>query len=106
MAISVAGGDGQDQVTLQLVLNRLDFGMSAADAVTAPRFQTAHFVGSFGQAPPKLGSMMLQAEIDEKVYEELASRGHRVSRTRAPVWHPVMITLDPATGGLDRKSVV
>jgi gamma-glutamyltranspeptidase/glutathione hydrolase len=96
-AISVAGGDGQDQVTLQLVLDRLDFGMSAADAVTAPRFQTAHFVSSFGQAPPKLGSLSLQAEIDEKVYIELASRGHNVSRAKAPVWNPVMITIDPRT---------
>lgn len=100
-AISVAGGDGQDQVTLQLVLNRLDFGMSAADAVSAPRFQTHHFVSSFGQAPPKLGSLSLQSDIEAKVAEELAARGHKVSRTRAPVWWPVMITIDPKSGRLE-----
>jgi gamma-glutamyltranspeptidase/glutathione hydrolase len=88
-------------VTLQLVLNRLDFGMAAADAVTAPRFQTTHFVSSFGQAPPRLGSMMVQDEIEAKVYEELAARGHKVSRTRAPVWWPVMITIDPKSGRLE-----
>ena len=100
-AISVAGGDGQDQVGLQLVLNRLDFGMTAAEAVTAPRIQTSHFVGSFGQSPPRLGSLQVQEEIEGRVYEELAARGHRVTRTRAPVWWPVMITIDPVSGRLE-----
>src|SRR5206468_2461045 len=37
-AVSVAGGDMQDQATLQLLVSAIDFGMSPADAVTAPRF--------------------------------------------------------------------
>ena len=45
LAISVAGGDAQDQVTLQLVLNHIDFGLTPAQSVTAPRFMTNHFVG-------------------------------------------------------------
>ncbi|HLF94149.1 MAG TPA: gamma-glutamyltransferase, partial [Planctomycetota bacterium] len=100
-AISVAGGDAQDQVGLQLVLNRIDFGMSAAEAVTAPRFQTWHYVGSFGQSAPRLGSLSLQTEIDEKVFDELSARGHRMGRSSAPVWWPVMITIDPAGGRLE-----
>ena len=43
----------------------------------------------------------MQEEIDPKVYDELASRGHRVSRTHAPVWWPVMITIDPKSGLLE-----
>jgi gamma-glutamyltranspeptidase/glutathione hydrolase len=35
IAVSVAGGDLQDQVTLQVLLNVIDFGLKPADAVTA-----------------------------------------------------------------------
>src|SRR5262249_40259564 len=42
MAISVAGGDLQDQETLNLLLNVIEFGMAPDAAVTAPRFATAH----------------------------------------------------------------
>ena len=33
MAVSVAGGDGQDQAALQVVLDVLEFGLSPADAI-------------------------------------------------------------------------
>ena len=36
-AISVAGGDIQDQTTLNVLLNHIDFGMSPREAVTAAR---------------------------------------------------------------------
>jgi gamma-glutamyltranspeptidase/glutathione hydrolase len=39
IAVSVAGGDGQDQVTLQMLLNVIDFGLDPAAAVTAPRLK-------------------------------------------------------------------
>ena len=55
IAISVAGGDNQDQVTLQLLLNQIDFGIKPAESVTAPRFLTDHFLGSFRQKPPRAG---------------------------------------------------
>ena len=42
LAVSVAGGDNQDQVTLQLLLNLIDFGLDPPRAVTAPRFSTDH----------------------------------------------------------------
>src|SRR5439155_17055385 len=58
-AVSVAGGDMQDQATLQLLVSAIDFGMSPADAVTAPRLGTKHHPGSFRQAPPELGSLTL-----------------------------------------------
>ncbi len=99
-AVSVAGGDAQDQVTLQLLLNWIDFGLPADRAVTAPRFQTHHYTGSFGQTPAELGSLFVQEEAGERTLEELRSRGHRVAVARPPVWHPVMLTRDPATGTL------
>ncbi len=42
LAISVAGGDLQEQTTLNCLLNRIEFGMMPEDAVTAPRFNTFH----------------------------------------------------------------
>jgi len=97
-AVSVAGGDGQDQVTLQVLLNHFEFGLAPDAAMTAPRFMTHHFTGSFRQTPPDLGDLRLQSDVSEKVFEDLRARGHDVSPTRAPVWHPVMVSIDPATG--------
>src|SRR6185436_11277639 len=92
--------DGQDQITMQVLMNTLDFGFAPDRAVTAPRFQTHHFVSSFGQAPPKLGSLMLQRELEGEVAEELRKRGHHVTLSPAPFWHPVAIGIDRKTGEL------
>jgi gamma-glutamyltranspeptidase/glutathione hydrolase len=98
LAVSVAGGDGQDQVTLQVVINSIDFGFAPDRAVTAARFLTNHYVGSFGQSPPRLGSLALQREIGAEVVEELRQRGHRVTSASAPLWHPVALSIDAKTG--------
>jgi gamma-glutamyltranspeptidase/glutathione hydrolase len=98
LAVSVAGGDAQDQVALQMVMNHVDFGLAADASVTAPRFQTHHYLGSFGQTPPDLGSLFIEEAFGEKVLADLAARGHRVRVARPPVWHPSVIAIDPATG--------
>ena len=97
-ALSVAGGDGQDQTTLQLLLNVIDFGMSPADAVTAPRFATNHFLGSFRQAPPDLGSLLLSEELAPTVTKELEARGHKVKVPKSLAVAPVLLQIDPKTG--------
>ncbi|NQU20736.1 MAG: gamma-glutamyltransferase [Candidatus Nealsonbacteria bacterium] len=97
-AISVAGGDLQDQVTLQVLLGHIEFGMTPAEAVTAPRFGTDHLVGSFNQPAPKLGSLSVYESIGADAIEALKSRGHKVRIARPPLAHPVMLTLDPSTG--------
>ena len=84
LAVSVAGGDNQDQVTLQLLLDLIDFGLTPAEAVTAPRFLTEHFLGSFRQTPPKLGSLEINPEVGEDVLAELrAGATASPSRSRA-----------------------
>jgi len=97
-AISVAGGDQQDQVTLQLLLNHLEFGLKPAEAVTVPRFVTDHLVGSFNQTKPELGSLKLYPAFPQQVVSELKQRGHVVTTSRPPLGHPVMLVLDPASG--------
>ena len=97
IAISVAGGDGQDQITLQLLLNVIDFGLDPAQSVTAPRFETRHFISSFRQVPPELGSLRVTADLGEPTINALTARGHKVSVVKPPIWIPTMMTFDPAT---------
>jgi len=104
IAISVAGGDLQDQTTLNCLLNHLEFGMMSKDAVTAPRFSTGHQQNSFNPNPDRkktlgtLASLTLDENINENIRSELAKRGHKIQTTSRPIAHPVMIYLDPDTG--------
>jgi gamma-glutamyltranspeptidase/glutathione hydrolase len=97
LAVSVAGGDLQDQAILQLLVDALDFGLSPEVAVTAPRFATAHHLGSFRQTAPRLGSLTLHPDYGEAVAKALTERGHTVTMRR-PAEAPVVIATDPATG--------
>jgi gamma-glutamyltranspeptidase/glutathione hydrolase len=97
IAVSVAGGDVQDQVSVQLLLDVIDFGLSPAEAVTAPRFSTNHHVGSFRQTRPELGSLRLNSEAGEGVLEELKRRGHRVQTAKGAIGAPTVLCIDPAT---------
>ena len=99
LAISVAGGDNQDQMTLQLLVNHLDFGLEPAESVTAPRFMTDHFIGSFRQTPPALGQLRINPEIGSGTLDALKSLGHTlVNRTGSLAAAPCVIALDPAGG--------
>jgi len=106
-AVSVAGGDLQDQTTLQVLINHIDFEMPAFQAVTTPRFYTQHHQDSFNPHPDRrqavvgLGRLVVNEEVAPAIREELAQRGHIVSTTAGPVGNPVMITIDPATGQLE-----
>lgn len=97
-AVSVAGGDGQDQTTLQLLLNTIDFGLAPSAAVTAPRFGTSHHLGSFGQTAPQLGSLQLAAGHDPGLAKALEARGHTIRESKGNLWAPVMLRIDPKTG--------
>jgi gamma-glutamyltranspeptidase/glutathione hydrolase len=97
-AVSVAGGDQQDQVTVQLLLSYIEFRLAPAAAVTAPRFITNHCIGSFNQPPPQLGSLLVYESLGKETIDQLSARGHRVHIDKPPFGHPVMLTLDPQTG--------
>jgi gamma-glutamyltranspeptidase/glutathione hydrolase len=104
LAISVAGGDLQDQTTLNVLLNHVEFGMPPDRAVTAPRFSTAHHQNSFDPNPDRAaaflsaGSLSLSKGISAEVEAELGRRGHKIKTTAQPIGNPVMIYLDPASG--------
>ena len=106
LAISVAGGDLQDQTTLNVLLNHIEFGMMPEQAVTAPRFSTAHHENSFDPNPDRaavfVGRGKLGINDDKRISEDVRSalreRGHRLSFARGPIAHPAMLYIDQKTG--------
>lgn len=104
LAISVAGGDVQDQTTLNVFLNHVEFGMLPEKAVTAPRFNTSHHEGSFDPNPDREaafvepGSLQLNSGVAADVQQQLSRRGHRLRMTAGAIAHPVMIYIDPSSG--------
>ena len=104
LAISVAGGDLQDQTTLNLLLNHIDFGMLPEQAVTAPRFNTFHHQDSFDPNPDRsatfqgVGRMRVNERIPEATRKELTQRGHKVQTTKGPIANPIMIYIDHKNG--------
>jgi gamma-glutamyltranspeptidase/glutathione hydrolase len=101
LALSSAGGDQQDQALLQLFVNCLDFGMTPKQAVTAPRFGTTHFLTSFRQGPPELGTVLLYPEFGEAVSKDLQARGAKVAWQKVAWGRPVVVRIDPQTGVIE-----
>ena len=104
LAISVAGGDLQDQATMNLLLNFVEFGMQPEEAVTAQRFATAHHQDSFDPNPNReqtfkqVGSLTISDSVDQNVRQELAKRGHKVNAQSSPIAVPVMLYVDQENG--------
>ena len=103
LGMSVAGGDMQDQVSLQLLLDLIDFGMMPKDAVTAPRFLTKHIQDSFNPSPDpsvrmgKISGVEINS-TDNSLTGNLEERGHKVTGSDATLAWPVMIYLDRKSG--------
>ncbi len=104
IAISVAGGDLQDQTTLNVLLNHVEFGMLPEKAVTTARFHTSHHENSFDPNPDRTaafvskGRVTVNRDVAEKVRTELTRRGHKLRTTSRAIAHPVMIYIDQKTG--------
>jgi gamma-glutamyltranspeptidase/glutathione hydrolase len=100
LAISVAGGDLQDQTTLNLLLDFVEFGMMPEQAVRVPRFATMHHLNSFDPNPDReaalvqAGSLTVNEEIDAQVRAELIARGHDLTVAERAIATPVMLYID------------
>ena len=97
MAISVSGGDQQDQAAIQVILNYVDFDMGPEEAFKAPRFSTNHFISSFGQERANLGSLSVPITLPEEVQADLRARGHLITTSRSGVGGVALIGIDPKT---------
>jgi gamma-glutamyltranspeptidase/glutathione hydrolase len=71
LVFGTMGGDGQPQIQLQVLLNRVVFGMDLQAAIEAPRFIFAPIVG----APNRL---LVEARIPEQSQRELRAEGFEV----------------------------
>jgi gamma-glutamyltranspeptidase/glutathione hydrolase len=106
LAVSVAGGDLQDQATLNLLLDFIEFDMTPETAVRAPRFATAHHEDSFDPNPDrpdtfkKVGSLSISDRVSPNVRNELTRRGHRVEPSAGPIATPVMLFIDQESGAI------
>ena len=104
LAISVAGGDLQDQATMNLLLDFIEFDMLPDAAVIAPRFATAHHENSFDPNPNRIetfgqaGSLTINDSVGENVRQELANRGHQVKTQAGAIAAPSMIHIDRDSG--------
>ena len=97
LALSTPGGDNQDQALLQILLDVVEFGMNAEQAIEAPRFQTRHLVSSFDNHAMSPGDLLLDERINSATSAELSERHHLVgTRSRwASGAAPVLIRVTP-----------
>ena len=78
LAWGTPGGDAQDQVNLQVLLNVIEFGMDVQSAVDAPLMQILDFPPSFFPREIHPGVMRVESRMDPEVIEGLEALGHAV----------------------------
>jgi gamma-glutamyltranspeptidase/glutathione hydrolase len=79
MAFGTPGGDQQDQWSIQLFLNLIDFGMcDLQEAIDAPTVHSLHMPSSFFPRQAEPGVVAVEARIRADVVSGLETRGHRV----------------------------
>lgn len=104
------GGDVQTQAMAQCLINLTLHGMSAQEAVTAPRFASYSFPSSFEPHAYHPGLLKLEGLIDRTVGDELAGRGHTVEWWPDRIWLAGSVCMIDAdrrrgmlTGGADPR---
>jgi gamma-glutamyltranspeptidase / glutathione hydrolase len=79
MVFGTEGGDNQDQWTLQLFLNVVEFEMDLQAALDAPLFHTAHFPDSFYPHEAHPASLIVEGRFPPGTIEALEQLGHEVT---------------------------
>ena len=95
------GGDDQVMITLQTLVNVIDFGMNVQQAIEAPRWSTHSFPSSPFPHTMVPGAMSVEGRIPEATQKELMARGHKLQVD--PPWSlasSAAIIIDPKTGVL------
>ena len=104
------GGDVQTQAMSQCLTNLAVHGMSAQEAVSAPRHASYSFPSSFEPHAYYPGLLKLEGEIEREVGDDLGRRGHEIEWWPERVWlagSVCMIDADSErglmTGGADPR---
>jgi gamma-glutamyltranspeptidase/glutathione hydrolase len=79
-ALSTPGADVQDQALMQVLLNAMEFGMDAQQAVEAPRYQTRHMVSSMDNHAWNINSLWLDERIPIETGQALVRMGHEAAQ--------------------------
>jgi len=80
MVFGTPGGDQQDQWSLEVFLNFVDFGMDVQDAIDAPSFHTLHAPSSFYPRRAEPLDLVVESRVPAPVLDALEARGHRVRK--------------------------
>jgi gamma-glutamyltranspeptidase/glutathione hydrolase len=78
MVFGTEGGDNQDQWTLQLFLNVVEFGMDLQAALDAPLFHTAQFPDSFYPHEAHPASLIVEGRFPQTTIDALKGMSHDV----------------------------
>ena len=106
MVCGTPGADTQVQTNMQVITHVLDFGMTVAEAVEAPRWRNTHSPteSTFPHTSPN--ELHMENRFSPETRAELEKRGHTLN-VMGP-WEAsgseVMIWVDPDNGGLHGAS--
>ena len=81
LAWGTPGGDAQDQVNLQFLLNVVDFGMDIQEAIDAPYFLIYDFPSSFQGHESRPGLLRIENRVPAEVFTALQEMGHNARRS-------------------------
>ena len=96
------GADTQVQTNLQVITHVFDFGMTAAEAVEAPRWRHAQDMMESTVPHTCDNELQMEGRFPEHVREGLRRKGHALNILGewAGQGSEVMIQIDPRTGAL------
>jgi gamma-glutamyltranspeptidase / glutathione hydrolase len=111
IVMSVSGGEMQDQISLQLLLDIIEFGMKPKEAISGPRFKTYHLEDSFNPSADSKARFKNYAKVnvneidhldmnptDQATVDNLLGRGHKITVAKTSIALPVMIYRDNESG--------
>src|SRR5256885_3162845 len=81
MVLGTPGADQQVLLTMQTLLNIIDFGMNVQQAIESPKWLTRAFPASPFPHTMYPGDLSVESRIPESVRKQLLSRGHKLRAT-------------------------
>ena len=102
MILGTPGADQQVLLTMQTLLNMIEFGMNVQQAIESPKWLTRAFPASPFPHTMYPGDLSVESRIPEDVRKELIARGHKLKVTGP--WSDgslAAIVIDPKTGVLN-----
>src|SRR2546421_770382 len=105
MVLGTPGADQQVLLTMQTLLNMIEFGMNVQQAIESPKWLTRAFPASPFPHTMYPGDLSVESRIPEDVRKQLLARGHKLHVTGA--WSDgslAGIVIDPKTGVLNAST--